>query len=174
MSRSRLKMFLIYLMQEADDSCGGKSQIVYLPGGTVVTSTNKRLIKQTDEGTEHHVQFSRVYVVCKYFITLQITLLFATRWVIENNLWPSETTIDSKLLLDVYVRVIIMINFINRISGHANSSQRIQQKMKLRIFVSNTVQKLARRYQFQYQLVSTRHDGVFYFHFNTQNDVWWR
>lgn len=130
MSRSRLKMFLIYLMQEADDSCGGKSQIVYLPGGTVVTSTNKRLIKQTDEGTEHHVQFSRVYVVCKYFITLQITLLFATRWVIENNLWPSETTIDSKLLLDVYVRVIIMINFINRISGHANSSQRIQQKRK--------------------------------------------
>lgn len=123
-------MFLIYLMQEADDSCGGKSQIVYLPGGTVVTSTNKRLIKQTDEGTEHHVQFSRVYVVCKYFITLQITLLFATRWVIENNLWPSETTIDSKLLLDVYVRVIIMINFINRISGHANSSQRIQQKRK--------------------------------------------
>lgn len=79
MSRSRLKMFLIYLMQEADDSCGGKSQIVYLPGGTVVTSTNKRLIKQTDEGTEHHVQFSRVYVVCKYFITHQITLLFATR-----------------------------------------------------------------------------------------------
>lgn len=79
MSRSRLKMFLIYLMQEADDSCGGKSQIVYLPGGTVVTSTNKRLIKQTDEGTEYHVQFSRVYVVCKYFITLQITLLFATR-----------------------------------------------------------------------------------------------
>lgn len=130
MSRSRLKMFLIYLMQEADDSCGGKSQIVYLPGGTVVTSTNKRLIKQTDKGTEHHVQFSRVYVVCKYFITLQITLLFATRWVIENNLWPSETTIDSKLLLDVYVRIIIMINFINRISGHANSSQRIQQKTK--------------------------------------------
>lgn len=35
--------------------------------------------------------------------------------------------------------------------------------MMLRIFVSNTVQKLARRYQFQYQLVSTRHDGVFYF-----------
>lgn len=52
MSRSRLKMYLIYLMQEADDSCGGKSQIVYLPGGIVVTSTNKRLIKQTDEGTE--------------------------------------------------------------------------------------------------------------------------
>lgn len=50
--------------------------------------------------------------------------------LIENNLWPSETTIDSKLLLDVYVRVIIMINFINRISGHANSSQRIQQKRK--------------------------------------------
>lgn len=41
---------------------------------------------------------------------------------------PSETTIDSKLLLDVYVRVNIMINFINRFSGHANNSQRIQQK----------------------------------------------
>lgn len=66
-------MYLIYLMQEADDSRGGKSQIVYLPGGIVVTSTNK-----TDEGTEYHVQFSRAYIVCKYFITLQITLLFAT------------------------------------------------------------------------------------------------
>lgn len=29
--------------------------------------------------------------------------------------------IDSKLLLDVYVWVIIMINFINRIFGYVNS-----------------------------------------------------
>lgn len=71
------------------------------------------------------------------------------------------------------MRVIIMINFINRISGHANSSQRIQQKGKNND-VANFCFKQARRYQFQYQLVSTRHDGVFYFHFNTQNDVWWR
>lgn len=71
-------MFLMNLMQAADDSCGGKSQISYLPGGIVVTSANKRLIKQTDEERLHHVQISRVQVVCKYFITLQITLLCAT------------------------------------------------------------------------------------------------
>lgn len=37
------QMHLINLMQEADDSCGGKVKVC-LPGGIVVTSANKRLI----------------------------------------------------------------------------------------------------------------------------------
>jgi hypothetical protein len=66
------------LIQAADDISGGKSQISYLPGGIVVTSANKRLIKHTDEERLHHVQGSRAQDVCKYFITLQITLLCGT------------------------------------------------------------------------------------------------